>query len=174
MDFAGSSQFYQDAADIDGNGDLDIFTSGPHPSADGGAIMRNNGTGRFTSRTYIGNGPDGVAAGVLRDLNGDRKPDLLFNNANTSSQYDFFTSMNNGNGTFGPVTRWVVRSAGWGAIDAFDIDNDGDLDVIDWRRWVRPAFLTADSSSRSTMVTELSDAVRIRSASTATKQGRGW
>ncbi|HMJ07067.1 MAG TPA: VCBS repeat-containing protein, partial [Chthoniobacterales bacterium] len=130
-DFAGSGQFFQDAADIDGDGDLDIFTSGPHPSADDGAIMRNNGSGRFTSRTVIHNGFDGVSAGVLRDLNGDRKPDLLFNNANTASRYDFFTSMNNGDGTFGPIRRWVVGSAGWGAIDAFDLDGDGDLDVVD-------------------------------------------
>jgi hypothetical protein len=130
QDFAGSAQFYQDAADIDGDGDVDIFTSGPRPSADDGAIMRNNGTGRFT-RTVVSNGFDGVASGVLRDLNGDGKPDLLFNNANTAPQSDFFTAMNNGNGTFGQITRWMVRSAGWGAIDAFDIDGDGDLDVID-------------------------------------------
>ncbi len=131
QDFAGSAQFFQDAADIDGDGDLDVFTSGPHPSADDGAIMRNNGAGRFTSRTVIHNGQDGVAAGVLRDLNGDGKPDLLFNNANTAPRYDFFTALNDGHGNFGPVTRWLVGSAGWGGIDAFDIDNDGDLDVID-------------------------------------------
>jgi hypothetical protein len=131
QDFAGSAQTFQDAADIDGDRDLDIFTSGPHPSADDGAIMRNDGTGRFTNRTVIHNGQDGVAAGVLRDLNGDGKPDLLFNNANTAPRYDFFTALNNGDGTFGPVTRWLVGSAGWGGIDAFDIDNDGDLDVID-------------------------------------------
>ncbi len=130
-DFAGSAQTYQDAADIDGDGDLDMFTSGPHPSADEGAIMRNNGAGRFTSRTVINNGFDGVAAGVLRDLNGDGKPDLLFNNANTAQHYDFFTAMNDGHGNFGPITRWLVGSAGWGAIDSFDIDHDGDLDVID-------------------------------------------
>jgi hypothetical protein len=130
FDRAGSFQFFQDAADIDGDRDIDIFTSGPHPSADEGAIMRNNGSGRFT-RTAINNGQDGVAAGVLRDLNGDGYPDLLFNNANTAQHYDFFTAINDGHGIFGPITRWLVGSAGWGAIDAFDIDNDGDLDVID-------------------------------------------
>ena len=129
-EYAGSMQFYQDAADMDGDGDIDIFTSGPRPSADSGAIMRNDGSGHFT-RTSVNNGFDGVASGVLRDLNGDGKPDLLFNNANTSSQYDFFTALNDGNGNFGPITRWEVHSAGWGGIDAFDIDNDGDLDVID-------------------------------------------
>src|SRR3712207_612959 len=131
QDFAGSAQAHQDAADIDGDGDLDMFTSGPLASGDNGAIMRNNGSGRFTSRTIIYNPPDGVATGVLRDLNRDGKPDLLFNNPNTAPRSDFFTAMNDGNGNFGPVTRWLVGSAGWGAIDAFDIDNDGDLDVID-------------------------------------------
>jgi hypothetical protein len=129
-DFAGSAQNFQDAADVDGDGDLDIFTTGPHPSADDGAVMRNDGAGRF-SRTVIHNGQDGLSSGVLRDLNGDGKPDLLFNCANTAPRYDFFTALNDGNGNFGPVTRWIVGSAGWGNVDAFDIDNDGDLDVID-------------------------------------------
>ncbi len=130
-DFAGSAPNHQDAADLDGDGDLDLFTSGSLTSADSGAIMRNNGSGRFSGRTVVNNGLDGVAAGVLRDLNGDGKPDLLFNNSNTASRSDFFTALNNGQGSFGPITRWIVGSAGWGTLDAFDIDNDGDLDVID-------------------------------------------
>jgi hypothetical protein len=130
-DFIGFLQVYQDAADVDGDGDLDLFTSGPHPSASSGFVLYNDGAGGFQTQTLINNGFDGVTAGVLRDLNGDGKVDLLFNNANTSSQYDFFTALNNGNGTFGSVTRWVVRSAGWGQVDAFDLDNDGDLDVVD-------------------------------------------
>jgi hypothetical protein len=129
--FAAYGQRFQDAADVDGDGDLDLFTSGPHPSHASGVILRNNGTGSFLDKTEIINGLDGVTAGVLRDLNGDGRPDLLFNNANTSSQYDFFTAMNNGDGTFGAITRWVVRSAGWGEVDAFDLDGDGDLDVVD-------------------------------------------
>jgi hypothetical protein len=130
-DMAGSAQNFQDAADVDGDGDLDMFTSGPLPSADNGSIMRNNGSGRFPDRTIVYNVPDGVAAGVLRDLNGDGKPDLLFNNPNTSPRSDFFTALNDGHGNFPTPTRWLVGSAGWGKIDAFDIDNDGDLDVID-------------------------------------------
>ena len=132
-EYAEFGQVFLDAADIDGDGDLDLFTSGPHPSASNGAILRNDGSGHFTNRTSVNNNNnlDGVAAGVLRDLNGDRKPDLLFNNANTASQYDFFTALNNGDGTFAAPTRWVVQSAGWGEVDAFDLDGDGDLDVVD-------------------------------------------
>jgi hypothetical protein len=130
-EFVAYGQVFQDAGDIDGDGDLDLFTSGPHPSHASGVILRNDGTGHFPNPIEIVNGQDGVTAGVLRDLNGDGRPDLLFNNANTSSQYDFFTAMNNGDGTFGAITRWVVHSAGWGAIDAFDLDGDGDLDVVD-------------------------------------------
>ncbi len=73
-DFAAFGQTFQDAADIDGDGDLDLFTSGPHPSASEGTILKNDGAGHFTTRTVINNGIDGVAAGVLRDLNGDGKP----------------------------------------------------------------------------------------------------
>lgn len=139
-DFLAFSQVFQDAADIDGDGDLDLFTSGPHPIASGGTIVRNDGTGHFFPPTNIYNGNDGISAGVLRDLNGDGKPDLLFNNANTASQYDFFTAMNTGDGTFGAITRWVVKSAGWGAIEAFDLDNDGDLDVVDMESLGAPSI----------------------------------
>jgi hypothetical protein len=38
--------------------------------------------------------------------------------------------MNLGDGTFGPDTRWTVGTCGTGGIDAFDMDNDDDLDVF--------------------------------------------
>jgi hypothetical protein len=129
-DYAEFLQSYADAADVDGDGDLDAFTSGIGVAYTQGAVMRNGGTGRF-ARTGYQNGIDGVAFGVLRDLDGDGWVDLLFNNPNTASQSDFFTALNNGDGTFPAPTRWVVQAAGWGHVDAVDLDGDGDLDVVD-------------------------------------------
>ncbi len=127
---ASALQNFQDAADIDGDGDLDIFTSGVFSTAVDGAILRNDGAGHFFSRTIISL-PEGVASGVLRDLNGDGRPDLLFNDANTAQEVDFFTALNNGDGTFAAPVRWILNAGSLAAVDAFDLDGDGDLDVVD-------------------------------------------
>jgi hypothetical protein len=126
-DLTGAAERWSDAADIDGDRDLDLFTSGAQ-----GSVLRNDGTGRFGNRQIIAIAFELVNRGVFRDLNGDNKPDLLFNNNPVNSApYDFFYALNNGNGTFGALTRVPVGSCGWGEIDAIDLDNDGDLDVVD-------------------------------------------
>lgn len=126
-DLTGAAETWSDAADIDGDGDLDFFTSGAQ-----GSVLRNDGTGRFANRQIIAIPLELVDRGVLRDLNGDNFPDVLFNNAPVNNApYDFFHALNNGNGTFGPLTRVPVGSCGWGEIEAVDLDNDGDLDVVD-------------------------------------------
>lgn len=38
--------------------------------------------------------------------------------------------MNDGAGNFGPITQWVISTCGNGDVDAFDLDGDGDLDVV--------------------------------------------
>jgi hypothetical protein len=38
--------------------------------------------------------------------------------------------MNDGSGTFGPIVRVSNPNCGMGDVDAFDLDNDGDLDVV--------------------------------------------
>ncbi|MBK6912334.1 MAG: VCBS repeat-containing protein [Ignavibacteriales bacterium] len=64
------------------------------------------------------------------NLNGDSFPDLLFATAINSPPYDFHYAINNGDGTFGTVQTKSIGSCGWYDIDAFDIDNDGDEDVL--------------------------------------------
>jgi hypothetical protein len=44
--------------------------------------------------------------------------------------YNFGTALNNGDGTFAPIVVHPVGSCGEGSIDAFDLDGDGDRDVV--------------------------------------------
>jgi hypothetical protein len=125
--FAGSL----DAADIDGDGDLDVVTSAASIAAVGVTVtvQKNNGTGIFTNGVAYSIGGGGVQA-KFRDLNGDTKPDLIFATAISSPPYNFHTALNNGDGTFGPRQTWQMNACGWNDIDAFDLDNDGDLDAV--------------------------------------------
>ncbi len=122
------------AGDVDGDGDLDLFASG-ESFGTAGAMIRSNGDGTFaapviyTHSTTYGRG---VSNAKLRDLNGDGHVDLLYNDAHTDffTGYDFWVGLNDGTGTFGPLTEWDLNTCGNGDIDAIDLDNDGDLDEV--------------------------------------------
>ena len=120
-----------DAADIDLDGDLDVVTSAWGRAAVGShvAVLKNNGDGSFGSAVSYPVRSGGVQA-KFRDLNNDGYPDLIFATSRVSPPYDFHTAINNGDGTFGSVHTWPVGSCGWSDIDAFDVDNDGDLDAV--------------------------------------------
>lgn len=120
-----------DAADIDGDGDLDLVTSASSVAAVGVTVtvLKNNGDGTFTNGVAYSIRGGGVQA-KFRDLNSDGKPDLVFATAISTPPYDFHTAINNGDGTFGPRQTWSMNACGWNDIDAVDLDNDGDKDVV--------------------------------------------
>ena len=112
-----------DFGDIDNDGDLDLVTTN-------GSIyyLRNNGDGTFPPvihRTI----PLSAGEVKLRDMNNDGFLDLLMPTHPCCPPYDFAVSLNNGDGTFAPGVVTVVNACQGGQIDAFDLDNDGDLDV---------------------------------------------
>ncbi|MBK8552063.1 MAG: T9SS type A sorting domain-containing protein [Ignavibacteria bacterium] len=120
-----------DFADIDGDLDLDAVVSASGRTATGVPVryMKNLGNGNFDGGTLSSIRGGGVQA-KFRDLNGDSKPDILFATAINSAPYDFHYAINNGDGTFGAVQTKPLGSCGWYDIDATDLDNDGDNDVI--------------------------------------------
>lgn len=120
-----------DVADIDHDGDLDVVSSASSIAAVGVpvTVQLNNGDGTFTAGVPYSVGGGGVQA-KFRDLNGDGNVDLLFASAICCGAYDFHTAMGNGDGTFGPRQTVIQNACGWSDIDAVDMDNDGDLDVI--------------------------------------------
>ncbi len=129
-----SSTLHLVAGDVDGDGDLDLFASGESFGTPG-ALIANNGDGSFAEPVVITHSFSygrGVSNAKLRDLDGDGDLDLLYNDAHTDffNGYDFWTALNDGDGTFGPLVEWDLGTCGNGDIDAFDLDNDGDLDVV--------------------------------------------
>jgi hypothetical protein len=123
------------AGDVDGDGDLDLLASGESFGTPG-ALIESHGDGSFAEPVVITHSTAygrGVSNGKLRDLDGDGDLDLLYNDAHTDffTGYDFWVGLNDGDGTFGPLVEWDLNTGGNGDIDAFDIDNDGDLDVVD-------------------------------------------
>jgi hypothetical protein len=94
----------------------------------------NDGTGQFGPEQVISTDTDGVNCVRAADLDGDGDLDML------SAAYRYYTGgksvryiawyENDGSGQFGPMQLvssdvWEVQS-----IDAADLDNDGDLDVL--------------------------------------------
>jgi hypothetical protein len=118
------SQFF-DQGDIDDDGDLDVVAAGGIIS-----ILRNQGDGTFAPyEQYFP--PLAPLDLKLRDLDGDGDLDLLFNEDGIFT-YFWATALNDGTGHFGPGTVWGPSTCGYfkAEIDAFDLDNDNDLDVV--------------------------------------------
>ena len=127
---AGSEDI--DAADIDLDGDMDIITSADDGNATDISVLLNNGDGTFANHFTISRtGTDeGGAHAKLRDMNGDGYPDVLFVSPSNNLSYQAFIAFNNGSGGFNYPVTLPVASCGWGDVDAADIDNDVDLDIV--------------------------------------------
>ena len=123
-----------DAADIDNDGDIDIVTDNLVSILVNDAVIvvwKNRGDGTFEAGgSYVYAPPRNFGEIKLRDLNGDGFVDMLLAPDDDFPPYNFGTAVNNGDGTFGPVVVQPVGSCGQGSIDAFDLDGDGDRDVV--------------------------------------------
>ncbi len=124
---AGSLANSMATGDIDHDGDLDVAVTYGYTGAGGVLVLLNQGDGSFGAALNYA-GPRAAMRLKMRDLDGDGWLDLLW--ADAASPYDFNVRLNLGNGSFGAVTTWPVHTCGSGDVEAFDVDNDGDLDVL--------------------------------------------
>lgn len=125
------------AADIDADGDLDLFVGervlpGSYPQAPNSYIFKNDGKGNFGNVTtavcpaldQLGM----VTDAVWTDLNSDKQPDLVV----VGEWMPVKVFLNKG-GKFTDASSDYIRfaSAGWwNAIKADDMDGDGDTDLV--------------------------------------------
>ncbi|MBM4394583.1 MAG: VCBS repeat-containing protein [Deltaproteobacteria bacterium] len=122
------------AADIDGDGDVDIVTDGWWLETR--LVYRNDGTGKFgTPAKMTSVGPQGHLA--ASDVDGDGDPDLLFlrgspySHCPDDSLWDgFCTRFNDGTGVFGPDVCVQIHGGTWGDVAPADLDGDGDPDAV--------------------------------------------
>ena len=106
------------AADLDGDGDLDVLT--------GSGWYENNGTGGFGGMQAIGSESEWSQDLHAADLDGDGDLDVLTG----SGWYE-----NNGTGGFGSM-RTIATSSEWvDSLYAADLDGDGDFDVLTGNGW---------------------------------------
>ncbi len=138
-------------ADVDGDGDLDLFVGGrvlpgAYPVPPNSHLYRNDG-GRFTLDTT--NDPAFrqvglVSAAVFTDLDGDGAPDLAL-----ATEWGPVRVFHNDHGRFLEVTRaWGIAGlqGGWRGLAAGDFDGDGRMDLIA-TNWGRNTPFPADSAS---------------------------
>ncbi len=121
-----------EAADFDGDGDLDLFVGGRHvpgsyPTSPRSALLRNEG-GKFEEVDSILSEPGLVTGSQWGDFDGDGRKDLLV--ACEWGPVKFFQNTPEGfvektrEAGLGELTGW------WTSVRVADLDQDGDLDFV--------------------------------------------
>ena len=126
------------AADVDTDGDLDLFVGGrmmpgEYPKPQESFLLINDGSGRFTNAAPAML-PELASGGMITDaswtdLNKDNRPDLI-----TAGEFmPLRVFLNQDGKTFREATNtWFGKPEGgfWNKIAFTDIDSDGDMDII--------------------------------------------
>lgn len=125
------------AADIDGDGDMDLFIGGRltpahYPFAPRSYLLINDGQGRFSDgteqRAPDAMGPGMVTAVHFADIDGDGDPDLLL-----AGEWMHPMVLRNVGGRFqdASVEMGLSEARGWwSALTTADVDGDGTMDII--------------------------------------------
>ncbi len=124
-------------ADMDRDGDMDIFvggrlTPGSYPLAPRSYILENDGKGNFRDVTETMNPellrPGMVTDALWTDFNNDQLPDLIL----VGEWLAVRLFQNTGKGLEElEEQKWMERSEGWwNAIGSGDFDHDGDTDYV--------------------------------------------
>lgn len=117
-------------ADVDNDGDEDLFITGGNSNQPISRLYINNGTGTFTvsGETFTNVYSSSVG---FSDIDNDGDPDLLIFGSYAPGQTNNITKLyrNNG-GTFSEITGTPFQNLSTGSISFADVDGDGDEDVV--------------------------------------------
>ena len=123
-------------ADLDGDGDTDLVMAHRDSRTGGMAVLLNNGDATFAPRVFYPVGPQTYEV-VLADFDGDDVLDAAATSFDPAREAPHQLSILRGNddGTFRPdpspqaVDEDIIGRPGEAAIDAGDLDGDGDIDL---------------------------------------------
>ncbi len=121
---SGTYQGFE-TGDVNHDGKLDVVI-GSNPLQ----VYVGDGMGNLTLRGQFSLGSTAIHDLRLRDMDNDGHLDVVFNEG--IPPYRWGISWNDGTGGFSPATLYAPGTCGYvnGEIEAEDLDNDGDLDVI--------------------------------------------
>jgi hypothetical protein len=118
-------------ADIDNDGDLDLFMTGrDNNNLIFSKLYQNDGTGGFSEVTATPFLSEGGSASAFFDMDNDNDLDLILAGKNNSNQKKTTLYENDGSGNFSMVSNTTFENVDFAAIAIGDSDNDGDLDVL--------------------------------------------
>jgi hypothetical protein len=111
------------AADLNGDGNMDIITANSASSTV--SILLGNGDGTFKAAMNFAAGT-GANRATVADFNGDGKPDLAVAD-NSGGSVSIL--LGNGNGTFGAATSFSTGASTFD-VKSGDFNGDGKLDLV--------------------------------------------
>lgn len=123
---------YTGLADIDNDDDLDLLISGRNSSVTYANIYRNDGIGNFTLDLDNNIQPNSEGEFKFADIDNDNDMDLLVTGYDNLVNYDKIAKLyiNNGTGLYTEKSGSPFIGVASSSVEFFDMDNDGDLDVI--------------------------------------------
>lgn len=119
-------------ADIDGDGDQDLYFNGLVNDTEGiTKLYTNDGLGNFTEVNHSFELLFGHKGATFFDTDGDADQDLLITGFNSDTgQYSTRLYINDGTGNFTEKIETPFKDLGSGNIVTSDVDGDGDQDVV--------------------------------------------
>ncbi|HBY59342.1 MAG TPA: hypothetical protein DEH78_05940 [Solibacterales bacterium] len=113
------------AADFDGDGAIDLFV--PHREGGQGAVLWNDGKGRFPVNTHAGAANAAIRIAAAGDLNGDKQLDLAYIDERAKAA---FIVLNVGGRRFAAPVRLPGAERVPYALALADLDGDRALDIV--------------------------------------------
>ena len=121
-----------DFADIDNDGDMDLFMTGfLAGNTRFSKLYQNDGTGNFseiTSTPFLDIG--GTSSSAFFDMDNDNDLDLILTGKNNNNEKKTTLYENDGAGNFSLVNNTPFENVFNGGVAVADTDNDGDIDVL--------------------------------------------